>query len=545
MSCSVILAPILVLGLVSTATGGAADSAELARGEVYSVLEIGFVGPTLGPKDAPARDIELSVRFRHESGEPSITVHGFWDGDGKGGAAGDAFKVRFCPTKPGKWRLAEVRSGDPKLKGQHQGDWVTAVASKRPGFWMPDPETPGSRWYRRSDGSHPYIFGNTHYTFLSGRTDRGPNGSTIEADVRANARYFKKLRFSLFGDRYVHPTEKPFRDDAGRPTDDGDFSHRPNPAWFHQRADVAVRAAFETDLIADLILNGPDTRDSRSVLEAAKNKGDNTPFLRYVAARYGSYPNVWFCLANEWDIKDPKYTPEQIAAAGTALRKLLPYPTPISVHGRPADWTRSLNTQPPWHDHVILQGKIRTLDPSADFIARNVARGGNCPVVNDELGYEGRGDRFSRDDVIEGHLGAFLGGGYGTTGWKPASKKGHYFWGAFKPAEHTAAAHLAWLRKAIDEHVTFWKMQPVKPAALFEGLDEAARAMAWRDREIVLGTNARRKGIVAKLPPGAWRIQRFDALAMKRDLLAEAATGRFPFDVPASRAVLIHLKRGD
>ena len=276
-----------------------AGAAELAKGEVLSVVELRFMGPTFGPKDAPARDIELSVLFRHESGEPSYTVHGFWDGDGKGGAAGEVFKVRFCPTKPGKWVLAEVRANVPKLRGQHQGGWVTAVASKRPGFWLPDPETPGSRWYRRSDGSHPYIFGNTHYTFLSGRTDRGPNGSTIEADVRANARDFKKLRFSLFGGRYVHPTEKPFLDDAGRPTDDGNFSHRPNPAWFHQRADVAVRAAFATDLIADLILNGPDTLESRSVLKAAKNNGDNTPFLRYVAARYGSYPNVWICLANE------------------------------------------------------------------------------------------------------------------------------------------------------------------------------------------------------------------------------------------------------
>lgn len=536
---------VVLLGAVSLSLAGAADSAEIGKGRVHAVIELALAGPRLGPRDAPARDVELWVRFQHEGGEPACTVHGFWDGDGKGRATGNVFKVRFCPTAPGKWLLAEVRSNAAELAGQHQGDWVTAVVSTRPGFWIPDPETPGQRWYKRSDGSHPYIFGNTHYTFLSGRTDRGPNASTIEADIRGNARFFKKLRFSLFGGRYVHPTDKPFLDDAGKPTDDGDFSHRPNPAWFHRRADVAVRTALEVDLIADLILNGPDTRESRSALRARRNGGDPAPFLRYVAARYGSYPNVWFCLANEWDIKNPRYTPDQIAAAGTTLRKLLPYPTPISVHGRPANWNGRLNTRPPWHDHVSLQGKIRTLARSADFIARNHVRGGRCPVVNDELGYEGRGDRFSRDDVLEGHLGAFLGGGYGTTGWKPASKKGHYFWGAFEAAEHTAAKHLAWLRAAIDKRVALWRMAPVEVSSLFDGAGKDARAMAWPGREIVLGTNAAREGIVAKLPPGRWRAQRFDVVAMKRDVLAEAATGRLRFDVPASRAVAVHFEKAE
>ena len=101
---------------------------------------------------------------------------------------------------------------------------------------MVDPDSPGRRWYRRSDGSHQYIIGNTHYSFLSGYRDGDrPSGNDIAQDVARNAEYFKKLRFGLHGDRYPHPTEKPFLDDEGRPTDDGDFSHRPNPAWFHER----------------------------------------------------------------------------------------------------------------------------------------------------------------------------------------------------------------------------------------------------------------------------------------------------------------------
>ena len=533
---------LLVLTVLAAAGPCLVGAAELARAEALSVVEIAFAGPMLGPTDTPARDVELWAVFQHEDGATAHTVHGFWDSDGKGGARGGMFKVRFCPTKPGRWVLAKVHSNQPRLAGQHQGDVVAALPSKHPGFWLPDADSPGRRWYHRSDGTHPYIFGNTHYTFLSRRNDRGPNGSTIEADVRANARHFKKLRFSLFGGRYVHPTAKPFLDDAGRPTDDGSFSHRPNPAWFHSRADVAVRAAADTDLIADLILSGPDTHHSRAVLEAARNGGDAAPFLRYVAARYGSYPNVWLCLANEWNIKKPRYAAKEIIAAGRTLRKLLPYPTPVSVHGNTGDWDAALNTDPPWNDHVILQNKIRTLPLSADFLERNHRIGSDKPLINDELGYEGRGDRFTRDDVIEGHLGAFLGGGYGTTGWKPASKKGHYFWGAFKASEHSAAAHLAWLRHAIDEHVTFWKMEPVNTAGVFANAGTNARAMAWHGREVVLGTNAARKGIVAKLPKGRWEGQQFDVIARKHTVLGQSTGGTVRFSVPPSRAVLTHFR---
>ena len=152
-----------------------------------------------------------------------------------------------------------------ELARQKQGYTIIARSSSKPGFWLVDQESPGGRWYKRSDGSHQYVIGNTQYSFLAGYRDGNkPSGVDIAADVANNAKYFKKLRFTFHGDRYPHPQEKPFLDDEGRPTDSGDYSHRPNPKWFHDRGDVAVRATFDHDLIADLILCGPDTIDSRA-----------------------------------------------------------------------------------------------------------------------------------------------------------------------------------------------------------------------------------------------------------------------------------------
>jgi hypothetical protein len=521
---------------------------EVKQGGVFSVLELSFRGPRQGPTDAPARDIDFHVLFRHESGSPEHKVYGFWDGDGKRSISGNVFKVRFCPTKAGRWNLVEVRSNTPQLSDQRRGDYITAVPSDHPGFWVIDPVSPGLRWYKRSDGSHPYIFGNTHYSFVSGyEKGNKPSGNDIAADIAGNARYFKKLRFGIHGDRYTHPTEKPFLDDSGRPTDSGDFSHRANPNWFRERVDLAVRTADEHDLIADLILAGPDTEESRSTLRAQHNGGDATPYLKYIAARYGSYPNVWLCLCNEYDIRTPKYSENEIARFGQTIRRFLPYATPLSVHVTPSVlWSPKFDELPEWNDHQIVQNKLRNLAQAADVIqftwqnpkGKNPR---NKPTINDELSYQGNGDRHSEGDTIESHLGAFLGGGYATTGEKPGNKEGQYFRGKFDPSEHTAADNLQWLREVIDRNITFWRMSP--NLGIFSNLDEDFRGMAWAGREYVLGTNRGRHEIVASLPPGEWTVTRYDVMTKEVTELSGNAKGRFPFDTPNSRAVLFHFKK--
>ncbi|MFZ5832779.1 MAG: DUF4038 domain-containing protein, partial [Planctomycetota bacterium] len=467
--------------------------------------------------------------------------------DGKGGPAGNVFIVRFTPTLPGRWELAEVNSNRKELSGQKQGTFVTAADAKHPGFWIVDAESPGQRWYRRSDGSHQYIFGNTQYSFLSGYENGGkPSGNDIVADIEGNAKFFKKLRFAPHGDLYPHPTDKPFFDDQGRPTDMGDFGHRPNPEWFRKRVDAAVQTAYGKDLIADLILAGPDDETSRSTLRASHNGGDPTPFLKYIAARYGSYPNVWICLCNEYEIRTPKYTPAEIARFGQIIRKFLPYTTPLSAHSTPRTlWSAKFDSLPDWADHIIIQKKIRQIGPAADVIeqARAKPDGGvrNMPVVNDELSYQGQGDKHSEQDTIESHLGAFLGGGYGTTGEKPGSKLGQYFRGKFDPSEHTAADNLGWLREQIDGNITFWKLKP--EGAIFSNTADGFRGMSWAGQEYVLGTNEERSSVVAELPEGTWRVTRYDVIAKEATVLTDSARGRFTFDTPASRAVLFHFKK--
>lgn len=519
------------------------------RVPLYSVYELTFQGTGYHAEDNPVKDIELVTVWQNRKSLKTLQIFGFYDGDGNGSPEGNIFKVRFCPVEEGLWNLISVRSNDEKLNKQHEGFLLTAIKSDNHGFWMPDPDSPGSRWYQRSDGSHQYIAGNTMYSFLSEYFEGQPTGGNIKNDIIQNSDYFKKVRIGITGDRYPNPDSKPFLDSTGKPTDDGNFSHRPNPEWFFNRVDLAVKEGFKKDMIIDLILNGPDTKESRSVLSPSENNSDASPILRYIAARYGSYPNVWICLSNEFDIKVPVYAPLQIAEKGKTLKSFLAYETPVSVHSV-RNWTAELNSIY-WFDHVIFQNKLKKMTESADNIILNYVIGGSAhPVIDDELAYEGAGDGWSEEDVTEAFLGAFSGGGYASTGLKTGNKTGHYFSGNFKASEHKAADNILWLREVIDRNITFWKMKPfaskdinnMDPSIFSQGFSTGWRVMAWENNEYVIAGNEPGEGSVM-LPEGKWTIRLYDAITMKETTLSENATGRYKFSFTGSRAQLIHFKR--
>ena len=128
-------------------------------------------------------------------------------------------------------------------------------------------------------------------------------------------------------------------------------------------------------------------------------------------------------------------------------------------------------------------------------------------------------------------------------GYKPANKKGHYFWGHFDPKEHQSAESLRWMREKIDANICFWKMEPVALAeSIFGNAPDGARTMHWPGRQYVLGTNKAHAGVIANLPPGNWKVMRFDVISRQEPALAGAHGGAYIFDSPPSRAVLFHFK---
>ena len=244
----------------------------------------------------------------------------------------------------------------------------------------------------------------------------------------------------------------------------------------------------------------------------------------------------------------PRYAVHEINHFGRTMRGLLPYPTPLSAHAKPRDWYTELNTNPPWHDHVIIQKKIKKLPTAADWISRNHALGATSPSST-----------MSSPTKVPVTVGVkptssnpTLAPSWAEGTALPANKKGHYFFGNFKASEHHAADNLLWLRETIDEHVTFWRMAPIADATrddnaigIFANVHPDFRALAWPDHEYVLGTNRARTDLRAELPTGRWEVTCYDAIAKDHKRLASEVSVTFEFDSPKSRAAFVHFKRID
>ena len=511
-------------------------AAELPSTPVHGVLDIPFSGPVFGPSDTPTRSVSLYADIRHESGSPTYRLHGFWDGDGAGGATGNRFVIRFCPTRTGRWSIVDVVSNRAELNGQRKGDHLQATAAANRGFWLVDSDSAGGRWFRRSDGSRQYVVGSTYYNFLFRPNGRTVSDATISEDVRDIARAgLNKVRFGLEGphDYNIDPAMKPFFTATGQLTDAQ--GERVNPAFFHQRVDLAVRTAMAEDVIADLII----AYGTQRIVD--------DHYLRYVVARYGAFPNVWFCQANEWN--EVTSAADQVAK-GNLMRSLLAYPVPISTHAT-RGWDQALNGA--WHSHTIRQGKLplhlADLAACADAMLQDWNDGGRKPGINDENGYDP--GESSEAEVLEGILGSFAGGGYGSTGHKTGSRQGGYFWGfrsqGWTIAQHPSADNLGWMRARIEQHLAFWRLSPrgAPAASIFANAPGGFRVLAADGAQYVLCSNSAASGIVANLPDGTWSVRRCDVAAKSDVQLAAAAKGAYVFATPASRACMTIFTRTD
>ena len=92
------------------------DDATTVTGElaVWQPLVLRFAGPAAGAAGNapnPFLDYRLTVRFVAPSGR-AYNVPGAFDGDGRGGGAGDQWAARFAADEPGRWRwCASFRAG--------------------------------------------------------------------------------------------------------------------------------------------------------------------------------------------------------------------------------------------------------------------------------------------------------------------------------------------------------------------------------------------------------------------------------------------------
>ncbi|NQE63048.1 DUF5060 domain-containing protein [Caulobacter sp. RHG1] len=335
------------LGLAMMASPSLAAGASVPR---WGVHEIVLDGPAIGN---PFVDVSLSAAFT--DGQQTLNIAGFYDGAG-------VYRVRFSPPTEGTWRW-RTRSNAPALNGKAGTVMATAP---RPGDHGPV-KVAGGYHFAHADGTPFRQIGTTAYAWA--QQSDALCDQTLETLA---ASPFNKMRMCVFPNVAGEPIH------AFAQTADGawDFD-RFNPAYF-RRFEDRVRRLGALGIQADLILFHP--YDEKTGFHAMTPARDDR-YVRYLVARMAAFSNVWWSLANEWDLVKAK-TEADFDRMGRLIQVQDPYDRLRSIH----NWRDNFDNSRPWITHSSIQNGSAALDDARAEIYRSVWK---KPVVFDEVRYEG------------------------------------------------------------------------------------------------------------------------------------------------------------
>ena len=533
------LLPLLLWSASAFATGthaAAPDSA--ATVPVWSVHEITLTADSAYAN--PYTDVAVTATFTSPESD-TLRVPGFWDGE-------RTWRLRFTPTSEGAWRY-ETASADAGLGGQRGVIEATAPAPEARGFVRVDPHHPYHFVY--DDGTRYFMFGQTYYELV--QNARGGGGWKASVDS-SRAYGINKVRLGAYPIQdwpSPYPETSPFGDDHDRL----DLEH-----W--QQLDEVVRYLAERGVVADLmpyIASGSQRDAGFGTWE------QDARYVRYVLARYAAFPNVIWCLVNEWNysVKDAPYWNR----LGRLVRAEDPY---LERHAEGARYLRPLSIHQQtridfqffdasWPSHAIVQYGVRNgmreNDPPRTSVgdawgsaAIRFNRGRGMPVVNDEYGYiEEEGDYNREDNPLtrEKHRrviwATYLAGGYGSVGDKRVRGAGRAWATAdWEPAaEYGDIQHLKTFFTA--RGLRYWEMEPL-PDVVAEG-----------ERVYVLGRPGEQYAVYAAaggpvtldLAPGRYALHRYDPSTGEEQPWADVEGGRRTFLLPSGEDVALRLVRQD
>ncbi len=330
------------------------QSKEIAKIEQWDVFEIEIKGPSAG---SPFIDVEFNAIF--ELKEKSIKVPGFYDGNG-------IYRIRFSPDTVGDWTYKTI-SNVETLSGKKGSFECVPATNKNHG----PVEIVNTFYLKYADQTPFYSIGTTAYQWTS--VKQSIQEKTLETLASAP---FNKIRMCVFPKWYKYGNEtEPWIYPFKRNGDENDLS-QPNYEFF-QNFDLRVKQLMDMGIQADVILFHPYDKWGYSEM------GDemNEHYVRYMIARISAYRNVWWSLANEWDVPSIKDTIDW-EGIGNLLQKEDPYQHLRGIHNWYDTEDHFYDHTKPWVTHVSTQ--------TSQFY--NAIRWRNKyqkPLLFDEMRYEG------------------------------------------------------------------------------------------------------------------------------------------------------------
>lgn len=358
---------------------------EIQKVELWGVFEISLEGSSDGNS---YMDNTLNAIFAN--GSETISVPGFYDGNG-------IYKIRFSPDELGPWKYI-TQSNLPELDKQKGSFKCIEPTGNNHGPL----KIVNTYYLEYADGTPFYSVGTTAYQWTSVKQ------SIQEQTIRTLAESpFNKIRMCVFPKHYsygndVEPWMLPYqkKEDKNDPT-------QPNYAFF-QNFDKRVAQLMEMGIQADVILFHPYD------VWGYYKMGDemNEKYVRYMIARLSAYRNVWWSLANEWDVPRIKEAIDW-EGIGTLLQKEDPHQRFRGIHNWYYDESHFYDHTRPWVTHVSAQTYFF-------FNAIKWREKYQKPLLIDEMRYEGdvasSWGNMNGKEMTSYFWKAGLSGAYGTHG---------------------------------------------------------------------------------------------------------------------------------
>jgi len=416
----------LLLSTSAMATSGAilsdtaADAAPASDSQLVSrwdCVELSFHGPSEGN---PFVDVKLNATFRFKN--RAVTVDGFYDGEG-------SFKIRFMPDEIGEW-LWTTSCNRPTLDKKTGSFQCIAPRGNNHG----PVSIRDSYHFGYADGT-PYVeCGTTCYAWAF-----QPDAVQKQTLQTLGNSPFDKIRMCLFPKWYEHNQKEPPSYPFPRSGETNDYSVF-NVAYF-QHFDRLISELRALNIQADLILFHPYDKWGYQSMPAEVDDR----YLRYVIARYSAFRNVWWSLANEFDLLKDKTNKDwdrlvRIIAAHDAYDHLR------SIHY----CYHVYEYQRGWCTHAGVQDSRLEL-------AHSWRDDWGKPVVFDECRYEGNiasnwgnesGEEMTRRFWLAAVQGAYC--GHGETFLHPED----ILWWSHGGVLHgNSPARIAFLRQLLEETI--------------------------------------------------------------------------------------------
>lgn len=472
--------------------------------EKWGVYELALPGPSEGN---PFTEVTFGARFRYQHRE--VLADGFYDGEG-------IYRVRFMPDAEGEWRCETV-SNIAALNGAQAA--FTCVA---PGAGNHGPVRVRRRYhFAYEDGSPYWQVGTTCYAWAH-------QGDALEEQtLRTLAQApFNKMRMCVFPKDYSYNKNEPVYYAYERQADGSwDFT-RFNPA-FWRHFEQRVGQLRDLGIEADLILFHPYDRWGFSDMGAAADD----LYLRYIVARLAAYRNVWWSLANEYDLMKSKEMCDWDRFF-RIIQQCDPYQHLRSVHNCHGFYDHTK----PWVTHQSIQhSEVERTEVWRDLY--------NKPVVIDECKYEGniiqRWGNISAEELTRRFWEATVRGGYCGHGETYYHSEDILWWAKGGVLHGQSPARIAFLRRILEE-------SPAEGLDPIKGIVEQGYPCAGQPGKYLLTYTGQSQTalLVFNLPAGEkYRAEIIDTWAMTTEPLPWLLEGRAEVKLPSRQFMAVRLKR--